>query len=91
MSNDYRLDPQQKHYSCLIELLGRSGLTNDTLKLINEMPFEANDVIWRIVPSICKLQGDVEMAEKAATFLLKLDHQTLPLIFFYQIHMLMQE
>lgn len=75
MSSDYKLDPQLEHYSCMIDILGRSGQVNDALKLINEMPFEADDVIWRTLLSICKLQGNVEMAEKAASSLLKLDPQ----------------
>lgn len=45
----------------------------EALKLIQDMSFEADDVIWRTLLSICKIRGNVEVAEKAASSLLKLD------------------
>lgn len=75
MQNDYGLNPQMEHYACMVDILGRSGQVSDALKLINRMPFEADDVIWRTLLSICKMQGNVEVAETAATSLLHLDPQ----------------
>ncbi|KAA8530492.1 hypothetical protein F0562_005201 [Nyssa sinensis] len=75
MQSDYGLDPQLEHYSCMVDILGRSGQVSDALKLIHEMPFEADDVIWRTLLSICKMHGNVEVAEKAASSLLQLDSQ----------------
>jgi pentatricopeptide repeat protein len=75
MRSHYGLDPQMEHYSCMVDLLGRSGQVNEALNLIESMPFEADDVIWRTLLGICKLQGDVEVAEKAANSLLQLDPQ----------------
>ncbi|KAL2522976.1 Pentatricopeptide repeat-containing protein [Forsythia ovata] len=73
MQTDYGLDPQLEHYSSMVDILGRSGQVTDALKLIEEMPFEADDVIWRTLLSICKMHGNVEVAEKAASSLLQLD------------------
>ncbi|KAM1767360.1 hypothetical protein ACFX12_045456 [Malus domestica] len=39
------------------------------------MPFEADDVIWRTLHSICKLHGNVKVAAKAASAILQLDPQ----------------
>nr|POE83058.1 pentatricopeptide repeat-containing protein [Quercus suber] len=39
------------------------------------MPFEADDIIWRNLLSICMMHGNVEVAEKAANSLLQLDPQ----------------
>jgi len=75
MQSFYGLDPQVEHYSCMVDLLGRSGQVNEALELIESMPFEADDVIWRTLLGICKLQGNVEVAEKAANSLLQLDPQ----------------
>ncbi|XP_059670504.1 pentatricopeptide repeat-containing protein At3g02330, mitochondrial [Cornus florida] len=75
MQSDYGLDPQLEHYSCMVDILGRSGHVRDALKLIHEMPFEADDVIWRTLLSICRMHGNVEVAEKAASSLLQLDPQ----------------
>ncbi|GAY46327.1 hypothetical protein CUMW_096210 [Citrus unshiu] len=75
MLSDYSLHPQLEHYSCMVDILGRSGQLNKALKLIQEMPFEADDVIWRTLLSICKIHGNVEVAEEAASSLLQLDPQ----------------
>lgn len=37
------------------------------------LPFEADDVIWGTLLNICKTHGNVEIAEKAAEFLMQLD------------------
>ncbi|CAN1187987.1 Pentatricopeptide repeat-containing protein At3g02330, mitochondrial [Linum perenne] len=73
MQNEYHLDPQLEHFSCMVDLLGRSGRTVEALKIIEEMPFEADAIIWRTLLSICKLHGDIEIAEMAATSILQLE------------------
>lgn len=75
MQVDYGLDPQMDHYSCMVDILGRSGQVMEALKLIQEMPFEPDDVVWRTLLSICKMHGNVEVAEKAADSLMQLDPQ----------------
>ncbi|KOM36659.1 hypothetical protein LR48_Vigan03g004000 [Vigna angularis] len=44
MLSHYGLDPHMEHYSCMVDLLGRSGQVNEALKLIESMPFEADDL-----------------------------------------------
>ncbi|PIA58235.1 hypothetical protein AQUCO_00500287v1 [Aquilegia coerulea] len=75
MLNDYGLQPQLEHYSCLVDILGRSGRVDDALKLICEMPFEADAIIWRTLLSVCKINGNVEVAELSANSILRLDPQ----------------
>ncbi|XP_057970192.1 pentatricopeptide repeat-containing protein At3g02330, mitochondrial [Malania oleifera] len=75
MLSDYDLEPQLEHYSCLVDIIGRSGQVSQALGLILEMPFEADDIIWRTLLSICKIHGNVEVAEKAASSILQLDPQ----------------
>ncbi|KAF1863034.1 hypothetical protein Lal_00018879 [Lupinus albus] len=75
MQSQYGLDPQMEQYSCMVDLLGRSGKINEALKLIESMPFEADDVIWRTLLSNCKIPENEEVAEKAAKSLLQLDPQ----------------
>ncbi|PQP91927.1 pentatricopeptide repeat-containing protein [Prunus yedoensis var. nudiflora] len=75
MRNDYGLQPQLEHYSCMVDIIGRSGQVHEALRLIQDMPFEADDIIWRTLLSICKLHGNVEVAEKAASSILQLDPQ----------------
>lgn len=73
MVSEYRFDPQLEHYCCMVDILGRSRRVNEALKLIQEMPFEADAVIWRTMLSACSTHGYVEVAEKAASHILRLD------------------
>lgn len=75
MSSDYGLAPQLEHYSCMVDIMGRAGQVDEALSLINDMPFEPDDVIWRTLLSTCKIHGNVEVAEKVADSLLQLDPQ----------------
>ncbi|PIA27246.1 hypothetical protein AQUCO_08200038v1 [Aquilegia coerulea] len=75
MVNDYGLQPQLEHYSCMVDILGRSGWVGDALKLICEMPFKADAIIWRTLLSVCKINGNVEVAELSADSILWLDPQ----------------
>ncbi|XP_015583452.1 pentatricopeptide repeat-containing protein At3g02330, mitochondrial isoform X1 [Ricinus communis] len=73
MLTEYGLEPQIEHYSCMIDIIGRSGRISEALKLIQEMPFEADAVIWRTLLSICKIHGNIEIAEKATNAILQLE------------------
>ncbi|XP_030547967.1 pentatricopeptide repeat-containing protein At3g02330, mitochondrial [Rhodamnia argentea] len=73
MQPAYGLDPQLEHYSCMVDILGRSGRVDDALKLIYSMSFEADAVIWRSLLSTCCDHGNVEIAEVAANSLLQLE------------------
>ncbi|KAK8558814.1 hypothetical protein V6N12_042108 [Hibiscus sabdariffa] len=75
ISSYYGLAPQLEHYSCMVDIMGRAGQINEALRLINDMPFEPDDVIWRTLLSICNIHGNVEVAEKVADSLLQLDPQ----------------
>ncbi|XAR51601.1 hypothetical protein NMG60_11006273 [Bertholletia excelsa] len=73
MSSEYMLDPKLEHYSCMVDLLGRSGQVSEALSFVRKMPIQADDVIWRTLLSSCKMQGNVEVAEEATKSLLQLD------------------
>ncbi|XP_004303223.1 PREDICTED: pentatricopeptide repeat-containing protein At3g02330 [Fragaria vesca subsp. vesca] len=75
MLSDYGLKPQLEHYSCMVDIIGRSGQVDEALRLIQDMPYEPDDVIWRNLLSICKLHGNVQVAEIAANFIWQLDPQ----------------
>ncbi|KAF8096849.1 hypothetical protein N665_0299s0013 [Sinapis alba] len=76
MKTEYGLDPQLPHYSNMVDILGKSGKVEKALKLIREMPFEADDVIWRTLLGVCAIhRNNVEIAEEATAALLRLDPQ----------------
>ncbi|GAB4835196.1 Pentatricopeptide repeat-containing protein At2g22410, mitochondrial [Ancistrocladus abbreviatus] len=73
MSSEYNLTPQLKHYSCMVDLLGRAGLLEEADALVNSMPMEADAVVWGALFFACGMHGNVLMGEKAAWRLLELD------------------
>ncbi|KAH0944301.1 hypothetical protein HID58_003938, partial [Brassica napus] len=76
MKTEYGLDPQLPHYSNMVDILGKSGKVEKALKLIREMPFEGDDVIWRTLLGVCAIhRNNVEIAEEATAALLRLDPQ----------------
>ncbi|ESQ39531.1 hypothetical protein EUTSA_v10001098mg [Eutrema salsugineum] len=76
MKRDYGLDPQLPHYSNMVDILGKCGKVKEALKLIREMPFEGDDVIWRTLLGVCAIhRNNVEIAEEATAALLRFDPQ----------------
>lgn len=73
MTDQYKLEPQVEHYSCMVDIIGRNKGVCEALKLINDMPLEADAVIWKTLLGVCKIYGNVEVAELAATNILLLD------------------
>jgi pentatricopeptide repeat protein len=73
MTSHYKLEPQLEHFACMVDILGRSKGPQEALKFIRSMPLEADAVIWKTLLSICKIRQDVEVAETAASNVLRLD------------------
>ncbi|CAL1354513.1 unnamed protein product [Linum trigynum] len=73
MRLDYHIDPSMKHYSLIVDLLGRAGRLKEALKFIEEMPLNPDLVIWGTLFCACRAHKNVEMAEFAVTKLLELE------------------
>lgn len=43
MSDAYGSEPRAKHCCCLVYILGRAGLVNETVKVVQEMPPDRYD------------------------------------------------
>jgi len=53
MTKTYGLQPSVKHYTCIVDLLGRSGLLNEAEALILSMPVRPDGVIWKTLATFC--------------------------------------
>ncbi|XP_052196241.1 pentatricopeptide repeat-containing protein At2g22410, mitochondrial [Diospyros lotus] len=73
MSSCFNLSPKLKHYSCMVDLLGRAGLLEEAEELIRSMPMEADAVVCGSLFFSCRIHGNVDMGERAARKLLELD------------------
>ncbi|PWA93574.1 Pentatricopeptide repeat-containing protein [Artemisia annua] len=73
MSTKFKVFPKCKHYSCMVDLLGRTGLLEEAEELINSMPIEPNEAVWGALFFACRTHGNVAIGERAAYKLLELD------------------
>ncbi|RVW41332.1 Pentatricopeptide repeat-containing protein, mitochondrial [Vitis vinifera] len=72
MDPKYGLIPTGKHYTCIVDLLGRAGLFEDARNFIFQMSLQPTASLWGALLSACKMHRNVEMAELAASHLLEL-------------------
>ncbi|KAK0586059.1 hypothetical protein LWI29_000299 [Acer saccharum] len=73
MVEDYKLEPQVEHYTCMVDLLGRAGHLNEAYDLIMAMPCVPDDRIWGSLLGSCRNHGNEKLAELVANHIFKLD------------------
>ncbi|KAL8149415.1 pentatricopeptide repeat-containing protein At3g14730 [Apium graveolens] len=73
MHQIYGVVPTIEHYSCVIDMLGRAGQLEEAYKLLTTMPVEGNPVVWRAFLAACRLHGNADLAEVAASMIYKLE------------------
>ncbi|KAL4387175.1 hypothetical protein GQ457_09G004000 [Hibiscus cannabinus] len=73
MREIYGCQPNQEHYACMVDLLGRAGHINEARELVNEMPFKPDTRVWGPLLSACKLHSETKLAESAAEKLLTME------------------
>lgn len=61
-----------KHYGCMADLLGRAGLIEEAMEMIEKMPTGGDVFVWSGLLGGCRIHGNVEIAEKAAEHVMKL-------------------
>lgn len=72
MINEYGLNPSLQHYTCLLDLYGRSGNLDEAEDLFNTMPFKPDEAAWASLLSACKQHGNTKMGIRIADNLLSL-------------------
>ncbi|XP_057438848.1 pentatricopeptide repeat-containing protein At2g22410, mitochondrial-like [Lotus japonicus] len=73
MERNYGIKPKREHYSCMIDLLGRTGLLKEAYELITSMPMQPCEAAWGALLNACRMHGNVELARLSACNLLSLD------------------
>ncbi|KAK6155053.1 hypothetical protein DH2020_009301 [Rehmannia glutinosa] len=72
MESDYRIAPEIEHYGCVIDLLGHGGRLSEAFRVLHDMPFEPNVVIWGSLLGACRMHNDAKLAEEVLDQLVKL-------------------
>ena len=66
MKSAYNVEPDIKHYGCMVDLLGRAGLLEEAEEMIRNMPMKADFVIWGTLSAACRTHGNVNIGERTA-------------------------
>ncbi|XP_022735263.1 pentatricopeptide repeat-containing protein At2g44880 [Durio zibethinus] len=68
---EFGLTPKIEHYGCMTDLLGRAGFVDEAEKLIEDMPYEANEII---LTSLLFAYWSLNNVKRAESLLNKLVH-----------------
>ncbi|KAI3446236.1 hypothetical protein Pfo_002901 [Paulownia fortunei] len=76
MMPDYNIIPDQEHYACLIDLLGRSGCFDEVMNQLKKMPCRPDDRVWNALLGVCRIHGNLELGRIVARHLVELEPQS---------------
>jgi pentatricopeptide repeat protein len=87
MTDVYMLAPQLEHYTCMVDLIGRSGCLEEAEDLIKSMPMNPDAIIWKTLLSSCKIHKNFKMAERIVECIIRLDpHDSAAHVLLSQVH-----
>ncbi|VVB09984.1 unnamed protein product [Arabis nemorensis] len=73
ITEKHGLSHTDDHYTCLVDLLARSGRFEQLTSIISEMPMKPSKFLWASVLGGCSTHGNVDLAEEAAQELFKIE------------------
>ncbi|KAL8208481.1 hypothetical protein R6Q57_007893 [Mikania cordata] len=73
MTSRFKITPKCKHYSCMVDLLGRAGLLEEAEELIKSMPIRPDEGVWGALFFACRIHKNIVMGERAGLKLLELN------------------
>ncbi|CAI9774737.1 unnamed protein product [Fraxinus pennsylvanica] len=62
-----------RHYSCMIDLLGRVGLLHEAEQLLKEAPRDGKSAIWSSMLRSCRIHQNEQVGKRAAATLMNLE------------------
>ncbi|KAK9275541.1 hypothetical protein L1049_022808 [Liquidambar formosana] len=73
MSRDYSIEPDADHYSCMVDVLSRSGRLTEAYEFIQKMPLEPTAGAWGALLGACRVYKNVELGKIAANQLFEIE------------------
>ncbi|XP_057862799.2 pentatricopeptide repeat-containing protein At5g48910 [Cryptomeria japonica] len=73
MRDSYCISPIIDHYVCMVDLLGRAGYLEETLKFIIKMPIKPVVVLWMSLLGACRSHKNIALGAFTANLLFELD------------------
>jgi pentatricopeptide repeat protein len=75
MIHGYRIMPSIEHVNCLVDLLGRAGQLDEAVKMLENMPFQPDLVVWSTMLAACHKWGNSELGKQAFDGAVSLDDE----------------
>ncbi|ESW27737.1 hypothetical protein PHAVU_003G227900 [Phaseolus vulgaris] len=75
MRRVYKIEPKVEHYGCMVDLLARAGLVENSEELIRKVPLKAGSAVWGALLSGCTNHLESELGEIVAKRLIELEPQ----------------
>ncbi|KAK8563057.1 hypothetical protein V6N13_018401 [Hibiscus sabdariffa] len=76
MFSDHGINPDQQHYACLIDLLGRAGRFDLLMNHLEKMPCKPDSQVWNALLGVSRIHGNLELGRKAAEQIIELQPQS---------------
>lgn len=73
MAQKYSVIPNLRHYTCMVDLLGRAGFLEEAHQFIKDIPIEPDAAVWGALLNGCRIHHKVELGELAAKHIFELD------------------
>ncbi|OAY63794.1 Pentatricopeptide repeat-containing protein, mitochondrial [Ananas comosus] len=71
------IEPTMEHYSCMVDILARSGHIREAYEFILKMPCEANASVWGPLLGACKTHKEVEIGRLVAKRLFEIEGENI--------------
>ncbi|KAG9451044.1 hypothetical protein H6P81_011009 [Aristolochia fimbriata] len=75
MRRVYSLQPNVKHYACMVDLLGRAGHLDAAYQFITSMPVIPDASVWGALLGACRIHGNVQLGDLASDKLFAIDSE----------------
>lgn len=75
MEKLYGISPDCRHYSCMVDLLGRAGLLEAAEELLQKAPEKGDSVMWSSLLRSCRVHNNEMVGRRTVTTLLELEGQ----------------
>ncbi|KAL2345031.1 hypothetical protein Fmac_006316 [Flemingia macrophylla] len=73
MELELGIPPTREHVSCMVDLLARAGCLYEAENFLKKTEFDPDITMWKTLLASCKTHGNVDIAERAAENILKID------------------
>ncbi len=76
MIRHYMIRAKLEHYTCMVDLLGHAGHTQEAEHMVMAIPCKPQVAAWMALLCGCRINGNMEMAECIAKQILAMEHES---------------